>query len=1413
MADVAEIVAINENVAAAPKAKKAPAAKKPKAPLGEKDVNAAKPASSSSSDGKAIEDIYQKKTQLEHILLRPDTYVGSVEAQQDKMWVFDERTKKMTFKSITYVPGLYKIFDEILVNAADNAQRDTKGMDTIKVEISKEDGYIKVMNNGQGLPVQIHKKEQLWVPEMVFGHLLTSDNYDDTEAKTTGGRNGYGAKLTNIFSKKFIIETGDDKTKQCYKQVFEKNMSKKSEPKIKPYASQPYTTVQFWPDLKRFGLEELTDDHVALMTKRVYDMAGLTSKKMKVYLNGTRIDVKGLQDYADLYIDGESGPSAKCYDKCSDKEAKDRWEVVVGVSDGQFQQVSFVNSIHTSKGGTHVNMVADLLVEKLLAIANKKNKGGMAIKPFHVRQHLLLFVNAQIENPSFDSQTKETLTLKPAKFGSKFVLSDGLLKRVINTGIVDTILTWAKVKETVDMKKKMSSATRGTSKLFVPKLDDANLAGTKQSQECTLILTEGDSAKSLAVAGLSIVGRDKYGVFPLRGKLLNVREATYAAAMANVEVNNLIKILGLQLKKEYSQSDLQGLRYGRVMLMTDQDLDGAHIKGLLLNMFQHWWPSLCKLDGFLQCFITPIVKATKGGNTVQFFSLKDYKEWRALNSDGKGWKIKYYKGLGTSTTAEAKQYFKDIPKHKITFVNKGPECPESVDMAFNKSRADDRKAWMNGHDGSDADFTQKKHSYRDFINKELVQFAKYDVMRSIPSLVDGLKPTQRKILFCAFKRNLKTDIKVAQFVGYVSEQSAYHHGETSLESAIVNMAQDFVGSNNLNYLFPSGQFGTRLQGGKDAASSRYIFTRLNKIARALFPIEDDPILDYQLDDGQKIEPKWYCPVIPTVLCNGADGIGTGYSTKVLNHNPRDLVANLRLFLRQNELEPMHPWYRGFRGSIAENDKGGYTVSGTIDATSDTTVEITELPVGKWTHDYKEFLQELMADNDENRAQREKEKEKAKKGGDDDDKKKGKKDDKAPAKKPFLIEDFREYHTENSVHFVIEMREDQLRVAQAMGLEEAFKLRKNLTITNMMLFDKDGKIQKFNRVVDIFEDFTQLRLEMYAKRKKFMLSKLTRERNVLSDKARFIQLVVDGKLTIAKKKKAMLITELRALKLRTLQEIQQTSGYVNPLEEEEKEEEEEVDLQQAGQKVEKGYDYLLGMPLWSLTYERVEELRQQLHQKEDEIDVLRKTTEPQLWERDLKALEQVLDEQDTKDQKLYDEQMANVAKSLKAAGVAKPKPRPRAAPQKRAAEADDDAEPAKKAARTPAKKTGPACGLSPLQIKAGEGLLTAQHLEQTDSLLARLLSRQEDRKVSEAKAQLAKKPRDSAASFASAASTPAGSPSVSDDEPLVVEPAAKATPKKGSPGKGSPAKATPKRGASDASARKRRKTDSDDEVLA
>ena len=244
---------------------------------------------------------------------------------------------------------------------------------------------------------------------------------------------------------------------------------------------------------------------------------------------------------------------------------------------------------------------------------------------------------------------------------------------------------------------------------------------------------------------------------------------------------NLVEIMGLKFNVTYTQENIKTLRYGHLMIMADQDHDGSHIKGLVINFIHHFWPSLLDVPGFLQQFITPIVKCTKGKKSETFFTLPEYEEFKeSTGNDAKGWHIKYYKGLGTSTSSEAKEYFSNLDIHEIHFNELGTDTVSRnddedvmemadddaintgaglIEMAFSKSRVEDRKKWLNTVEKDTflnySEAQKNGINYSDFINRELILFSQYDNIRSIPHLLDGFKPSQRKVMYACFKKKVR----------------------------------------------------------------------------------------------------------------------------------------------------------------------------------------------------------------------------------------------------------------------------------------------------------------------------------------------------------------------------------------------------------------------------------------------------------------------------------------------------------------------------------------------------------------------------------------------------------------------------------------------------------------------------------
>ena len=1103
---------------------------------------------------------YQKLTDKEHILKKPDTYIGSIENTDHDDYIFND--DKIIQKQFQYIPGLYKLFDEGIVNCRDHVIRQNQALkdgianavpvSNIEITIDS-DGTIHMYNDGNGIDVAEHPEYKLWIPEMIFGHLRTSTNYDEKKKeKIVGGKNGFGFKLVLIWSTWGKVETVDHVRGLKYVQEFKNNLTELCKPSITKCKTKPYTRVSFKPDYQRLGLSGLTEDMMALFKKRVYDISAVTDKSIKVKFNGQVVPCKHFEQYIDLYV-GSKNDTKRIYEKTDD-----RWEYAVCLAPKEeFQQVSFVNGIYTSKGGKHVEYIMNQIIRKLCAYIKTKKK--VDVKPNTIKEQLMLFLRCDIENPSFNSQTKDELGTSITNFGSSCNVSDGFIEKIAKMGVMAAACALTEVKENKAAKK--TDGSKSKSIRGIPKLIDANFAGTSKSDKCILILCEGDSAKAGIVSGLSKEDRNIIGVYPMKGKIFNTRGETLKKISENKEIIEMKQILGLEAGKKYTKESVgKSLRYASILFMTDQDLDGSHIKGLGLNLFQDQWNSLSTLPNFLGFMNTPILKAKKNGQEKLFYNDGEYKLWKEQN-DTRGWNIKYYKGLGTSTSKEFKEYF--AHKKIVYFNHEGTSSDNAIDMVFNKKRSEERKNWLSNYDrNSYLDTNNTSVSYTDFINKELIHFSKYDCERSIPNLMDGLKISLRKILYSAFKKNLTSEIKVAQFSGYVSEQSGYHHGEASLNAAIVGMAQDFVGSNNINLLLPNGQFGTRLQGGKDSASERYIFTQLSPVTRLIYRKEDDPILDYLDDDGFPVEPRFYVPIIPMILVNGGKGIGTGFSTDILSYDPLILIDYLQglLNLQENE-QTFTPYYKGFQGCYLPFEGKKFILKGKYTKTAANKIKVEELPIGYWTEDFKQHIENLME-------------------GDKTKKTKG------------LVKDYNDMSTDKKVDVEIIFHEPVDESMELNGmynkLEKALKLYTTQSTNNMHLFNHEEKLSKYEEIEDILNAYVPVRLDYYQKRKDYQIQTLERELKLLSNKAKYIQENLDGTIDLRNKKKDLIIKMLED------KEYDKIDG-------------------------DNDFKYLLKMPMDSVSEENAEKIKLDKENKEKEMETLKSTTIQEIWLRELSEL--------------------------------------------------------------------------------------------------------------------------------------------------------------------------------------------------
>lgn len=1091
----------------------------------------------------------KKLTQIDHILCRPDMYIGTVKSKNSLEYIYENG--KIIQKNITSSSGLMRIFIEVLSNAFDNFQRSRDaGMECtkIKINIDKTTGEIRVLNNGLYIPIEYfkdeHGKEEKYKHSVIFGELLTSTNFDDDEERFSSGRNGVGVKLTNVYSKFFRVRGADPEKKKLFSQVWKDNMHAESKPKIKDYTgNKGYTEISWIADLERFGFTEYTDDIIAQFVKYIYDIAMLTG--IKIYYNDELIHIS-FSDYVKMYIpDGDE--ISPYYFETSDSK--------VGIIPSlTYAQISFVNGIYTPKGGVHI----DEWVEKLLRpIVDKYTSDEVKIKLNDVKNFYMFFISSKLPNPSFDSQSKEYLVSPKPKIDN---LSDKKHK-----SIVKKLLTWSDgIKDLIESKelsKLKKSATTKNHKIH--KYVKANEAGGKNSKYCTLAVCEGNSASAFIEHGideelLGRKGKDWLGYLPIRGKFLNVRNATTNKIADNQIIMNLIHALGLKYGIDYTSDDnFKTLNYGKLLIMTDADADGKHIAALLINFIHKLFPSLLRREEpFIYDMRTPIAKFfLKGGREEIFYDLYDadqfYLQNEALVTDKK-----YYKGLGGNNDLEVQDVF---GKRIITYVT-DDNLDFVMNHIFGKKEAEYRKEWLNTYSPEKNTFLDKStltKAISDFINEEFILYGIDACVRSLPSVCDGLKISQRKIVFAYFEKRKKEfkSVKVAQFAGYTAEVANYTHGENNIAGTIINMTQSFVNSNNIPYFKADGQFGTRKELGGDSASPRYIFLMENDLIDSIYIKDDLKIVKKKVDDGDICEPEFYLPIIPMILVNGCSGIGLGWSTTIPLYNPLDLVDAIKDWLASGKpvndkeskvkfypFKDISPWYRNFTGEIIPTDRKKFTCTGVVNRLSKNKVEVTEIPVDMSVQSFREYLSDLEGSS---------------------------------------IKSVKDYSRANKIKFDITEYNDGMTCNVT-----TLKLKSSIALSNMIAFDKDGKIKKYESVEEILEEFCVYRFPYYHTRKVNIL--LDFKNSIARDslKCRFIKDVVSKKLIISNRKKQDIYTDMKKMKYEIINDDDEP------------------------------YSFLLKMEIGSLTMERVEKLEEQVKKNETEYRRLVDKKEEDMWIEDL-----------------------------------------------------------------------------------------------------------------------------------------------------------------------------------------------------
>ena len=744
--------------------------------------------------------VYKKLSSNEHVRMRSGMYLGSKQPQEyDTIIISDEGIE---FRPMTYSYALYKSIDEVIVNAIDhftrtvNCKKNDKCTE-IKVEFNIKTGEISVYNNGYGIEISKYEETEIYIPELIFSHVMSGSNFNDEDENksNTGGMNGYGVKLCNITSKYFCVETVYKN--QRYRQRFSNGNNVIDKPIIEKFKHNDYTKITFMPDYNWFYEKDYNLDIGEVFYELIETRTILVSvfcKTVKVEFNNEPIQYNSINQIMEL--------TGLEFVKMTINDGNLPLDVCVSIGETKMKNLSLVNGI-VVKSGVHFKFIEKEILKTLEVKINKTVK-NTKISTKMITNHMTIMISGYVNKPDFSGQTKDKLTINEKYFKDYSITTTNINKIwTLLKPIIESVY--------VNSENKKLSKTDGKKKstVLLDNLDDALWAGTKKSTQCRLILTEGLSASTYAISGLKKLGREKYGVFPLKGKMLNVRKASPTQINKNVEITNIKTILGL--KNNHKYESLDELRYGGIIALTDADYDGIHIRALIINMIHAYWPELLKL-GFITSIMTPIIKVIKGKEETNFYTNNEYEDWKESTPNHKSYTIKYYKGLGTSEKKDALAVFSSLDEHLI-YYKQDVNTDYSINLGFNESKSHIqlRKEWLGNYDPNNyIKAKQTEITFTDMINKELIHFSNYDNIRSIPSVIDGLKPSLRKVIYVALKTMKIANVKgykVSQFGNKVAELSDYHHGEVSLSKTIVDMAQNYIGSNNCNLLLPIGAFG------------------------------------------------------------------------------------------------------------------------------------------------------------------------------------------------------------------------------------------------------------------------------------------------------------------------------------------------------------------------------------------------------------------------------------------------------------------------------------------------------------------------------------------------------------------------------------------------------------------------------
>lgn len=1156
-------------------------------------------------------DSYVKLQHRDQIYKVPDTYIGSIAFLKDKDFVFDMETQKLKHVIVTTPSGVQRLLLEIVSNAMDNVLKSREiGLDPIHVEVTLTSDVITVTNYGKYIPITYNEVEKMYNPQLIFGELLSSSNYnfgkEDVEVRIGCGRNGYGAKLVNIFSKWFQLRCSDGT--YDYEQTWIENMTQLSEPTIIPSVTGvPYTQVSWLLDFDRFGYKSKGYDktELELFARICVDCA--TAVNIPLYLNGNLIFYENFSDYAALYFTKVKSSAEFNFPFIqSGKECYIKFLLFDSTEGGK--TISFANGIMTKYGGCHLEPIKKNISKKVIDIVCPEKIKGKK-RPLDVNdvfRHLSMILIAKVVNPEFTGQTKGELTNTPINLKiPKFDLAPIIGKWELIERLKAEI--YAK-----DYKNLIINQTKKKGKKDFDGLDNANYAFHKDVEKrmaTRLYLTEGKSASAYGkyAASINEDSGNYVGVFAMQGKPLNCIANDLNLAKDKDKLNQLTQALGLVHDKEYNTTEaIQTLGYGGVIIVADADDDGKHIIGLIIAFFYRYFPHLLAC-GYIVILRTPIYRLSRHKEKISMLSDYQYELWKQETVDWKKWKHEYFKGLASNSEEQTEMDFMN-PKYSQCVYD--DNASQFMLMAFDKKNTAMRKQWLTDWTSTFGVEELDVLDLSDFIRYELGVYSKTNVRRSIPRLADGLKPSQRKVVYGCMKikkwrtffgrskkltrkgskaeessseeeevvkeqsdedeepvkingKNKKTKggklnkpeklqtkadkVKLDSLVAAIAESTHYHHGHPILVKTTVWMAQGFVGSNNLSYFVRESLMGSRDAGGKDCGGARYCSTSPEWWLNYVFKKEDDALLEYEIEDGEKAEPRFMLPIVPLQVINGSNGIGTGWSTFIPCHHPVDVINNLIIRMQTGKFEKIYPWYKGFKGKILltskkvkrkecistldsnlELDKEGQSdKEGQLDkeetpqiieqeesfkfsdksfinmgrdiytdadiptsmitigeyTSNGKSITITELPIGTWTDDYLNYLKKLKQEG--------------------------------------IIRDYDRF--KNKANMKIIIRNKDLPVtSKGLGLETAYGL------TNMVCLDINDKPVRYDTIIDMLEDFYIIRLSYYHKRKAMMIKLFEDNLERLSVLLKFLIAVNDRTLLIKDRLKSEVLADMKEM---------------------------------------------------------------------------------------------------------------------------------------------------------------------------------------------------------------------------------------------------------------------------------------------